>query len=114
MIVQIVSGLVSFLFTLPDLSIFHYCYVQQGFDVRHSSRAVFLQDFSIKGENSVATARQRQREPEHVATIRKKFVYPEYLEMSSLYKFFLSTAVVSLGSVCLLGTLRPIRTITKM
>ena len=88
-------------------------YVQRGFDARRSSRAVFIQDFSI--ERTVATARQRQRELKMWQLLmRQKFVYIEYLEMSSLYNFFLSTAVVLLRSVCLLGTLRSIRTITKM
>ena len=41
-----------------------------------------------------------------MATMRQKFVYIEYLEMSPLYNFFLPTAVVSLGSVCLQGALR--------
>ena len=51
----------SFLLTLPDLSIFHYCCVQRGSDARRSSHAVFHQDFSTKRENSVTTLRQRQR-----------------------------------------------------
>ena len=46
--------------------------------------------------------------------MHQKFVYVEYLVMSPVYNFFLSTAVVSLGSVCLQGALRSIRTKTNL